>query len=106
MARRQIDWLLGNNPLGYCMLDGFGERVAPLPSDDLGTGRIEGGIPNGIVGSGDANMPTWGPSWGSREYWLPHNAYLIALIASLQEATAAAHAGKSERAGTDAANAL
>ncbi|MBN1268059.1 MAG: glycoside hydrolase family 9 protein [Kiritimatiellae bacterium] len=86
MAAQQINWLLGDNPLGYSMVTGLGQREAPLPDDKLGTGHIKGGIPNGIIGQGPHNYPAWGVSWGSREYWLPHNAYLISTMALLDQA--------------------
>ena len=83
MAARQLNWLLGCNPLGYCMITGLGTNPAPLIDPSIGTGPIIGGIPNGIIGRGEDNHPVWGASWDSREYWLPHNAYLIALAALL-----------------------
>lgn len=88
MALRQLNWLLGNNPLGYSMITGIGQHEAPLISHKLGTGHIDGGIPNGIAGRGSHNLPFWGPSWGSREYWLPHNAYLLSTIGLLDKGQA------------------
>jgi len=84
MAARQVNWLLGCNPVGYCMITGLGTNPAPLIDPSLGTGPINGGIPNGIIGRGSDNHPVWGASWDSREYWLPHNAYLIALASLLE----------------------
>jgi len=83
-AEDQVTWMLGNNPLGYSMVDGVGNRIAPMIDDKLGTGRVFGGIPNGFEGEGSKNLPVWGESWGSREYWLPHNAYFLPLISELQ----------------------
>jgi hypothetical protein len=83
-AEDQVEWMLGNNPLGYSMVDGFGSRIAPMIDDALGTGRVFGGIPNGYEGEGNKNLPIWGGSWNSREYWLPHNAFFLPLIAELQ----------------------
>jgi hypothetical protein len=85
MARRQIDWLMGNNPLGYCMITGLGETNPPGTDPKLGTGPLRGGIPNGITGRGAENLPMWGYSWDSREYWLPQNAYLLAALSLLGE---------------------
>ncbi len=81
IARRQFDWIAGNNPFGYCMIDGLGRDHPPGVAPDLGTGRFTGGIPNGIIGRGPDHLPYWGHSWDSREYWLPQNAYLSAWIA-------------------------
>jgi hypothetical protein len=67
------------------MITDVGRHSSPLIDDKVGTGHISGGIPNGIIGAGRGNIPAWGPSWGSREYWLPHNAYLLALIGLLEE---------------------
>ncbi len=85
MAARQINWILGDNPLGYCMVTGLGQKHAPLIDSHTGTGHIKGGIPNGIIGRGRNNLPVWGASWDSREYWLPQNAYLISTLGLLEE---------------------
>jgi hypothetical protein len=90
-ARAQAQWVAGANPLGYCMVDYLGWRNPPPIDDSLGTGRFIGGIPNGIVGD-PKDRPMWGTSWGSREYWIPHNAYLLA-IAPLLDAVPEAPAG-------------
>jgi len=83
-AGNQVQWILGNNPMGYSMLDGVGSRLAPMIDDSKGTGRVPGGIPNGYEGEGVDNLPVWGDSWNSREYWLPHNAFFLALTSELQ----------------------
>ena len=85
MAEHQVDWVLGNNPLGCCMIDGLGVTNPPVIDDSLGTGRITGGIPNGIIGRAENNWPYWGASWDSREYWLPQNAYLMATLGDLSK---------------------
>lgn len=82
-ARAQAHWVAGFNPLGYCMIDFMGWRNGPPIPDDQGTGRFAGGIPNGIVGDA-GDRPAWGVIWDSREYWLPHNAYLLALAPHLE----------------------
>lgn len=86
LAAQQVNWLLGLNPLGYCMVTGLGACPAPLVDPGLGTGHLRGGIPNGIIGVGARNLPAWGVSWSSREYWLPHNAYLVSTLALLENA--------------------
>ena len=80
-AHAQAQWLAGFNPLGYCMIDQLGFNTPPIP--EVGTGRFTGGIPNGIVGD-LRDRPIWGVTWDSREYWLPHNAYLLALAPHLE----------------------
>jgi len=82
-AQTQADWVAGFNPLGYCMIDFLGWQNSPMIEDSKGTGRFKGGIPNGIIGDA-LDRPIWGVTWDSREYWLPQNAYLIALIPHLE----------------------
>lgn len=82
-AQRQVNWLLGANPLGYCMVEGYGTSHPPTVDPAVGTGLVRGGIPNGIIGRGLDNVPAWGTSWDSREYWLPQNAYLLAALSLL-----------------------
>jgi hypothetical protein len=84
-ARAQAQWVAGANPLGYCMIDFVGWTNCPALDDAVGTGRIPGGIPNGIVGDAH-DRPAWGGSWDSREYWIPHNAYLLAVAPHLDAA--------------------
>ncbi|MFH0954131.1 MAG: glycoside hydrolase family 9 protein [Verrucomicrobiota bacterium] len=83
-ARAQAQWVVGVNPLGYCMVDHVGWTNPPMLDDKIGTGRFAGGIPNGIVGA-LKDRPAWGRTWDSREYWIPHNAYLLALAPNLDK---------------------
>jgi len=85
MAVRQVSWILGANPLGYGMLEGFATHPAPGMDPKLGTGIIPGGLPNGIIGRGVDNVPTWGATWDSREYWLPQNAFLLTTLSLLRD---------------------
>lgn len=84
MAVRQVNWILGANPLGYGMLEGFATTPSPGIDPALGTGIIRGGLPNGIIGRGVDNVPAWGATWDSREYWLPQNAYLLTTLSLLK----------------------
>jgi hypothetical protein len=86
-ALSQAQWVVGMNPFGYCMLDFTGWQQPPMIDDKLGTGRIKGGIPNGIVGD-LKDAPAWGTTWDSREYWIPHNAYLLAIAPHWDRAAA------------------
>lgn len=81
----QLQWINGQNPLNYCMIMGLGGNNPPLMPENMGTGSVPGGIPNGI-GGGRNDFPTWGNSWNSREYWLPQSVYYVA-CASLAEKT-------------------
>jgi len=85
MAVRQVSWILGANPLGYGMLEGFATHPAPGMDPNLGTGIIPGGLPNGIIGRGVDNVPSWGATWDSREYWLPQNAFLLTTLSLLRD---------------------
>ena len=86
-ALAQAQWVVGMNPLGYSMIEQVGWTNAPMIDDSIGTGRFGGGIPNGIVGD-NQDRPIWGDTWDSREYWVPHNAYLLALAPHLDRAAA------------------
>ncbi len=81
-AHNQVQWVLGNNPLNYCMISDAGSRNPPTFSGFYGKGPVAGGIPNGITGRcGEGIKPYWFiSSWMSGEYWLPHNAYYLAII--------------------------
>lgn len=84
-ADEQIQWALGKNPLGYCMMAGAGSRNPIHMSAFYDKGPITGEIPNGIVsGKEHTEEPEWwgdGPSSG--EDWLPHNSYYLSLIPEL-----------------------
>jgi len=86
-ADNQVQWVLGNNPLNYCMISGAGTRNPQTFSGFYGKGPVPGGIPNGIVGKGGEGIePDWiAYSWNSGEYWLPHNSYYLALIPYLDK---------------------
>jgi hypothetical protein len=84
MAVRQVNWILGANPLGYGMLEGFATQPSPGIDPAIGTGIIRGALPNGISGRGLDNVPAWGATWDSREYWLPQNAYLLTTLSLLK----------------------
>ncbi|MBN1384486.1 MAG: glycoside hydrolase family 9 protein [Elusimicrobia bacterium] len=83
-ADNQMQWVLGNNPLRYCMISGVGYNnpVVMSMTHNKG-GPIDGGIPNGLVGY-KLPFPIWlSPAYNSGEYWLPHNAYYLVLSALL-----------------------
>ena len=84
-ADEQMQWALGKNPLGYCMMAGVGSRSGAHMSAFYGKGPVTGEIPNGIVsGNETTEEPEWwgeGPSSG--EDWLPHNSYYLSLMPEL-----------------------
>ncbi|HEY0766890.1 MAG TPA: glycoside hydrolase family 9 protein [Steroidobacteraceae bacterium] len=82
-AQHQLDWTLGRNPYGICMLYGFG--AANPPHADSGGEMLVGGISNGITGAsasdaGRGIVFAEGPdenNWRWVEQWLPHSAWLL-----------------------------
>jgi hypothetical protein len=106
MADRQMDWVLGANPLILCMMEGKGSynlplyhhrysgnsrrKMAGIPGQERGA--IPGAIPNGVCrpeGHLDkpfvffgtiTTLPPAPPPIGTTEPWLPHNAYYLQAI--------------------------
>jgi hypothetical protein len=92
-AADQLNWILGVNPFGVCMLDGVG-RAAPLYLEYVDHRvpswrflRWAGGIVNGITGlSDDGRGLAWDPGtavtgpetdWRWLEQWLPHSTWYL-----------------------------
>jgi hypothetical protein len=82
-AQHQMDWTLGRNPYGMCMLYGFG-RANPPNAESAGV-MVPGGISNGITGaveSDEGRGIVWaaGPdsnNWRWIEQWLPHSTWFL-----------------------------
>jgi hypothetical protein len=76
LAFRQLEWVMGANPFGACLMTGEGMRN-PYPHSRF-VGLINGGLMNGIAGNPD-DEPVLdtanGYDWRTTEYWSPHNAY-------------------------------
>ena len=95
-AQNQVDWTLGRNPYGMCMLYGFGARNPP--SAESAGEMVAGGISNGITGatkSDEGRGIVWaeGPdanNWRWLEQWLPHSTWFL-LAATAMADGAAAH---------------
>ncbi|MBN2526336.1 MAG: glycoside hydrolase family 9 protein [Deltaproteobacteria bacterium] len=98
-AQNQLNWILGMNPFGYCFLKGKGasnpEPYSLLPNDKH-HGDLDGGIANGITGSGVSGqgIEFWGaPGLSSRadfrwrwlEQWLPHSTWFLVAITAISE---------------------
>ncbi len=91
LARSQLDWVLGCNPFGICMLEGAGQfhppryhhRYDSLPGRERGA--VPGAVCSGIVRSSvDSDAPRFdlrGNDYHSNEPWLPHNAYYLLAVA-------------------------
>lgn len=90
LALRQLEWVMGANPFGACLMTGEGMRN-PYPHSRF-VGLIPGGIMNGIAGN-TRDEPILdienGFDWRTTEYWTPHNAYYIQAVASLAAMRAA-----------------
>lgn len=90
-AQSQLDWILGKNPYGICMLYGFGARNPP--SAESAGSMVKGGISNGITGataSDEGRGITWaeGPDvndWRWVEQWLPHSAWFLLAVTAIND---------------------
>ncbi len=98
-AADQLNWILGVNPFGVCMMEGPG-RSAPLyleyaEGDAAGSWRwlrSAGGIVNGITGKGDDGRGLlWDPGraqsgpntdWRWLEQWLPHATWYLHAVSA------------------------
>jgi hypothetical protein len=84
LAFRQMEWVMGANPFGACLMTGEGMRN-PYPHSRY-VGLIPGGIMNGIAGNArdEPVLDTeYGFDWRTTEYWSPHNAYYISAVSAL-----------------------
>jgi hypothetical protein len=84
LAYRQLEWVMGANPFGACLMTGEGMRN-PYPHSRF-VGLIPGGIMNGIAGNTkDAPILDMqnGFDWRTTEYWSPHNAYYLWAVSAL-----------------------
>jgi hypothetical protein len=85
LAYRQLEWVMGANPFGACLMTGEGMRN-PYPHSRF-VGLIPGGIVNGIAGNA-ADTPVldteYGFDWRTTEYWSPHNAYYLWAVSTLE----------------------
>lgn len=78
LAYRQLEWVMGANPFGACLMTGEGMRN-PYPHSRY-VGLIIGGIMNGIAGNADDEPVLdmeYGFDWRTTEYWSPHNAFYL-----------------------------
>lgn len=101
-AADQLDWILGKNPYGVCMMYGKGiKNPAKYNGSSDYDATLEGGIANGISGlKEDGSRIVWDDvaaigkadepwnNWRWIEQWLPHSTwYLMALTARYDEVT-------------------
>ncbi|MBM3289753.1 MAG: hypothetical protein FJY92_06340, partial [Candidatus Hydrogenedentes bacterium] len=100
----QLNWVLGNNPYGLCLMEGVGSVNPPSYHHRYGGG----GVPRGAVPGSVVNGITWRapgddrpyfdlrgidvPDFESNEVWLPHNVNYLKAIAGLYAAREAERA--------------
>ena len=81
----QLEWLMGANPFGCCLMTGEGMRNV-FPHSRF-VGLLNGGIVNGIAGNAD-DIPVldteYGGDWRTTEYWSPHNAFYLWAVSELE----------------------
>ena len=105
-AADQLDWILGKNPYGTCMMHGKGiKNPQKYDGQSEYDATLEGGIANGITGKNqdgsgiawdddgvgavgfDPKKEAWN-NWRWIEQWLPHSTwYLMALVERYDEVT-------------------
>lgn len=105
-AMDQLDFLLGRNLYGICMMEGEGSvnlpryhhRYVTIPGHE--DGAVPGAIPNGFVrdlGGNDrpgVDLSTGGrqyPSYRTNEPWLVHNVFYTLALTALHEAVSQAN---------------
>jgi hypothetical protein len=88
-----LDWVLGANPLGVCLMYGAGSvhlkqyhhRYDAIPNGR--NGNVPGAIANGIVRRSMTEDAPYldleGNWWRTNEPWLPHNAYFLLALSEL-----------------------
>lgn len=91
VAISSLDWILGKNPFGVCMLYGFGQTTYPSYESKNGFDNVIGGVCNGITaGVTNEEEVAWMPysagldfwkNWRWIEQWLPHDAWYLLAIA-------------------------
>jgi hypothetical protein len=87
LAYRQLEWVMGANPFGACLMTGEGMRN-PYPHSRF-VGLIPGGIMNGIAGNAEDEPvldQAYAIDWRTNEYWSPHVAYYIWSVSTLEAA--------------------
>jgi hypothetical protein len=85
LAFRQLEWVMGGNPFGACLMTGEGMNN-PYPHSRY-VGLITGGIMNGIAGN-PQDEPVldmeYGFDWRTNEYWAPHNAWYLWAVSEIE----------------------
>ncbi len=98
LAQAQLDWVLGKNPFGTCMMFGYGNKNYPSYLNGAGNKKsnVKGGICNGITSTlENQTQPAFIPfdnnggeawqNWRWVEQWLPHDAWYLLAVSKLDE---------------------
>ncbi len=86
LAFRQLEWVMGANPFGACLMTGEGMNN-PYPHSRY-VGLITGGIMNGIAGNPEDEPildTEYGFDWRTTEYWTPHNAWYLWAVSEIEK---------------------
>jgi hypothetical protein len=86
LAQRQLDWILGVNPLNASTVTGAGRnqpRLFKTGAFTPPTGLIPGGVMNGLGGTAADDVCLDPGSWQTCEYWTPMVAYTMWLMSEL-----------------------
>ncbi len=86
LAFRQLEWVMGANPFGACLMTGEGMNN-PYPHSRY-VGLIPGGIMNGIAGNPEDEPVLdmeYGFDWRTTEYWAPHNAWYLWAVSEIEK---------------------
>ena len=83
MAQRQVEWIVGRNPLSQIAMCGEGHDFPPLYA--LFPGNVAGGLPVGLQTCGDRDVPYWPvqSTWTYKEVWVHPVARWIWLMRDL-----------------------
>jgi hypothetical protein len=107
LAQGCLDWVLGANPFGICLMCGAGSlhlkryhhRYDTIPNGRQG--NVPGAISNGITREKpELDIPYLdleGNSWQTNEPWLPHNAYYLLCLAEINISYLRAENGKAKK---------
>jgi len=107
LAQGCLDWILGANPFGICLMYGAGSfhlkryhhRYETIPNGQHG--NVPGAISNGIIREKpELDVPYLdleGNSWQTNEPWLPHNAYYLLCLAEINISELPAENGKAKK---------
>jgi len=108
VAQGSLDWVLGANPLGICMMSGAGSRHLKRYHHRYETisngqqGNVPGAIANGITREkpelDSPYLDLEGNSWQTSEPWLPHNAYYLLCLSRINISYLPAKNDKVEKA--------